>query len=982
MEYCPGGSLADRLAGTPLPPDEAATFVETLARTMHVAHERGIVHRDLKPANVLLSNPTPLPPPRNGEGERGKPPPRNGEGVGGEVPKITDFGLAKRLDEPGQTSANAIMGTPSYMAPEQACGDMKRIGPATDVYALGAILYECLTGRPPFKASSAAETLLQALHDDPPPPSQLQPRLPRDIETICLTCLRKDPQKRYPSARALADDLRRFLNHEPIHARPTPSWERAAKWVRRRPLVATLLALVVLVTAAGFALVSWQWQRAQSALERESDALGRVKDALGAEAAERNRAETALRLERAQNYYHRLALAEREWQANNIDRADAILDACPGDLRHWEWRYLKHLCHVEERLLRGHESSVGTVAFSPDGRWIASGSSLVRDKKLLGEVKVWDATTGQEYHAFRDHDHIVESVAFSPDSRWIVASVMGGTVKILDAQQGEVKHSFQPVQEGNEFRSFRRGALDPTGRYLALAIDLVRDRRNAGGEMRVWDLQDNRAVFTAPISLTEASALAFSPDGKLLAVAGRNDRGPGPIFQVRLWDAVAGKELRMLPGRTCVAFSSDSKRLAAAADDYTVRVWDTTGGQERLVCRGHGSYVSGVAFSPDGKILASGSWDKTVKQWDAQTGKEIATFRGHSHWVSGVAFHPNGQFVASAGSDRTVRLWDVTHPPEMRVFRLPASQGRGVVFTARGDRMAFVQTDKTIDVSGGIGEEEGVARPGGKRVDCVKVWEAGSHRELHSVARAPWSAAFSPDGRTLAVGDEIKRVTLWDLEKKSSRELLGHTDAVYSVAFNPAGDRLASAGKAKTIRLWEIASGHEVLPALTGHTDVVWCVCFTPDGTRLASASWDGTAKLWDAATGKELRTLRGHKDQLFALTASPDGALLATAGVDRVVRLWDLRPEADPDGGPLRELAGHMDSVCDLAFSADGKRLASASKDRTVKLWDAQLGQEVFTLRGHLSKVTGVAFSPDGRTLATTGEDATLRLWEGVHGE
>ncbi len=934
LEFLEGGSLAVRLAGKPQPAHQAAALVETLARAMHYAHERGIIHRDLKPGNVLLA--------------------------AAGTPKIGDFGLAKRLAEKGaaagaddpQTQTGAVMGTASYMAPEQAAGRSAAIGARTDVYALGAILYEMLTGRAPFQGLTTFETLQQVRTIEPVPPSRLQPALPRDLETICLKCLQKEPAQRYASAEALADDLCRFLAGEPILARPVGLLGRLWRWCRRHPteavlsglLIATVgiflvtlvrlevgVALLLAAVAVGATLAAVQFRR----MARQEHALWAETEEAKARAEEQARAEAQAREKLETNlYFHRLALVERELAAGHAARAEELLDECPKGLRGWEWMYLK--ARRPPRRLRGHTREVQCLAFSPDGRLLASGS---HDQT----IRLWETATGRDVGCCVGHRGYIWSVAFSADGRRLASASWDGTVRTWEAATGRETGRF-----ADHAGPVYGVAFSPDGRRLASA--------GADGAVHIRDTDTGEERQTLRGHGGAVWAVAYSPDGRYVASGGADET-------VRLWDAASGQLLHTIPGHqepvTAVAFSPDGQALASAGYDQTPRLWDVRTGQERHSFAGHTLMVFGIAFSPDGRRLASAGFDKTVKVWDTATGQEALTFHDHAATVTGVAFSPNGRYLASAGRDQTVLVWDAApaeedHQRQGRTLRGHRGLVFDVAFSPDGRRLASASWDKT-----------------------VKVWDAATGRLVRTLrghTKVVRGLAFSPDGRWLASASWDKTVKVWDTATgELSHTLRGHQGYVSRGVFLPGGGQLISGSDDASLKVWDLATGREVR-TVEGHVGMVLAVALSPDGTRLASATDEGTVKIWDVATWRELHTFRAHASPVFDVAFSPDSRHLASAGFEGSVRVWDAR-----SGAEVRTFDGLAGAVSRVAFSPDGRRLAAAAWDQ-VRVWDARSGAEVSVLRGQRGVVWSLAFSPDGKQLASTSGysgNGEIRIWD-----
>jgi WD40 repeat protein len=955
MKLVDGGNLAAQVGRYVEDARAAARLVATVARAVHYAHQRGILHRDLKPANILLGG-------------------RQGSALEDLVPIVTDFGLAKRVEGHGAanlTQSGSIVGTPNYMAPEQAEGRREAVTTFADVHALGAILYELLTGRPPYRAETMLETLRMVREAEPERPSALNPRIDRDLETIVLKCLEKSPTRRYRSAEALAEDLERWLAQLPIRARPATLSDRAIKWVRRRPAAAALvLAAGVAVLAVTTAVGGLAW-----AARLRSDVAEKGKALLRAQ-RERRRVETELvesqkrKLRMEQEQYDQRILAAAQALANDNPvrddphRVERLLADCPPRLRNWEWRYLNRRLHAELLTIEGHSGFVCGSDFRPEiksalcqadglGRpiWDASNGARLRrihgpdgsaygvsvDRAGMhlatagvdGQVKVWDTSRGKLEHVFRGHEGWVADVAYSPDSTKLASGGQDGTVRIWEVQP------------------------NPRGRSeTSSALQVLRG--HTGG------------VF----------GVAFGPDGSKLASAGKDG-------VVRVWDLVPEppRTRQVFRGHErdvcCVAFHPSGTMIASGGADRRVRIWDAATGQERLQFQAAASRVNAITFNPDGTKLATGSLDGPIGVWNTSTGEPIAVLRGHAEPVFEVAFNADGTKLISASQDATIKLWDLAPEPGVRLFRLKPATATGVRWLGG---VAFRPSENELAAAG--------------TNQTVALWDVTTER-MKRALHASWGTvialSYAHDGGRLAVASTDRCVRLWDLgAAKEPTVLSDDQEGVASVAFRPDGKMLATGGgdfphivqrptgkfppaegQPRTIRLWDPASG-ATIGTLHGHIGSIHALAFSPEGRRLASAGADQRVRIWNFATGEIGLELPGHSAAIFSVAFSPDGTKLASAGADRTIRYWDLT-----DGRLIQVLSGHNNWVMGVAFSPDGTRLATAGADQTVRIWDPVRGQEILSLGGMRDRVYGVGFDSAGARLAAASGDGTVRVWE-----
>ena len=896
-----GPGLSELLQFGPIPGIKAAAVLEPIARAVHVAHIRGIVHRDIKPSNILIDS-------------LGKP-------------YLSDFGLAKPLEQTlTLTQTGALLGSPPYMSPEQA-RDSSRVTAASDVYSLGATMYEMLTGRPPFHASDPIETMRQVIDELPVAPRHLNRAVALDLETICLVCLEKDPQRRFGSALELAEELKRFLSGRPIRVRPLSAWGHTLRWVRRRPAIAGLLLSVLLTIVVGFATTMLQLRHA----ERARAALAKTNQALQFRA-----------------YLDRLAMTSDALSAGKVSLAEQLLGECPEPLRDWEWRYLHRLCFEKSPVIRGQSGAIYGVAFRPAGNALVTGGRG-------GCVVIWDRESGRKLSDLEGvpANVIVRDVAWGSSRNAedrIAAACADGALRVWTKRE---QGWGQALELNGHKGTVNDIAFAPDGERIASAGD--------DGRIVIWRLAvpGERQVLRA--DGPSVLGLSFSGDGQSLAAVGEDQ-------VIRLWEShwygpgrVIGT-LRDIP--LAVGFSPRGSLLAVAGAEGYVTVWDKSIPGEPRVLKGHFDAVNALAFSPDGRRLASAGADRMVKIWDTDSWREVLSIRDHDDQIEGLTFSSDGVELASVGTDgaiviRDSRPWDRPAPPPPLV--LTGHEGSVNCLAIRGDghQIASAGADGTIRLwEAGTGVLAGVF--------------VGQQTKVNALA-------FSPNGRFLGSAGRDGTVWIWDLTapahtSQSGRLVGSHRGRCIALVCSPDGRQLASAGADQTIRLWAIDGTQE--PVVLAARDEVFALAFSPDGSLLASAGGDsdGAVTLWNlrAPGGPNPRRLLGHRQQVNGLAFNPDGRFLVSVSHDWTGRIWET------GSGRVRSvLQGHLSRIWGVAVSPNGCDVATAAGDWAIRVWDASTGQDRATLLGHEGRVRAVVFDPQGRYLASAGDDGLVKLWD-----
>ncbi len=845
------------------------------------------------------------------------------------------------------------------MSPEQAEGQLDRLSPASDVYSLGAVLYTLLCGRPPFECAWCEVTtlLVRVKNGEFPPPRQVNPRVPKPLEAICVKAMARAAENRYASADELAVDIERWLGDEPVCAYREPRWARMLRWGRRhRPLVASA-AVLLLTAVAGLSLGIVLLGRAQRETEAQRLRAVQERELATLMSNEANARADSLR---RRDYISRINLANREFLDDNAGLAEQLLYGCPSNLRNWEWSHVQRLAHLELDTFVNADTpqaqDIWSLAFSPNGHRLVSGSGpwYLPQSAATAALVVREVGTGREVFRRRGWKGAVQAVAFSPDGKRVVAGtgttggVTGAELTCHDATTGETL--WHAEEHDINILSL---AYSPDGKTVVSGCGGFNNYTTIG-YARLRDAATGKAISQVPGGPGGVSSVAFSPDGKLLALASRG--------LIDLWDVASHSIAYQLRDHTefvyAVTFSPDGKWIASGGWDKAIRLWDRSTGKLARTFLGSRGFVRGLSFRPDSKQIISCSEDRGLRLWDVASGRLLASFHGHTGFVHCVAFSPDGAQAASGGMDGSIKLWPAAAPDPQVVFRNGSGWVGTTAFHPDGHSVATAHNGDIRVWDPRTGEE---------------FWRIVGPRDL--LGRIGLN--FSPDGRFLIASASDGTLNLWNSKTGSLvRRLSNSPSAIGDAALSPDGSLLAMAVGDSAVLLSSLSSE---IPTrrLTGHAAAVNAVAFSADGLRLATASEDRSVKVWDVAAGSLLVSLNGHVTGVKDVAFSPDGRFVASVGGQyrgtpgSEVFLWEAGK-----GRLLRKLEGHTGLVNAVAFFPDGTRLATASDDRTIKLWDCKTGDDVFTLRGHTSGVISLAISRDGGQLVSGSIDCTARVW------
>jgi len=879
-----------------------------VAEALVYSHARGVIHRDIKPSNLLL------------------------DAAG--VVWITDFGIAKSGDQ-DITQAGDIVGTVRYMPPERFKGHSDEL---SDIYALGLTLYELAVLKPAFDSTDRLELIERIKQSEPAVPRSIDPHMPIDLETIILKAIEKEPASRYPSAGDLAEDLRRFIEDEPIMARRISLPGRLARWARRSKKLAVSLsavAMLIIILIVGSLHSTYYYHRQQHVqAELRSVAEDRSKSIQqNLYFAEMNVAGQA---------------AAEPYGADTVKaRLSRWLPQKAGvDLRGWEWYYLYSLVHRERFLSERLGAWTWSIDFSPDGKQFAAAVNGFG-------FKIWDTATGRLI--LEKETGSMRSVAFSPDGTRLATTGFAGTANVWRVSDGE-----EVLQlKGHTSREVNSVAWSPDGTRLATCSELAGEAGEDHKHMlRVWDAATGEEIRKLDGHAESVKAVQWSPDGARLASASYDGTA-------RIWDPATGEELIRFDTplgyaggqhQAAVCWSPDGSKLVSAGSDGAIRVWDVATKEEITTINVGVVGIHCINWRPDTTQLVSAHRDGTVRLWDVEAGQELTAFLGHTDQVWCVRWSPDGSQLASASLDWTVRVWDVDIDVPTR-FLHSHNEDLCLDWSRDGSRLASAQT------------------LGGLNGAVVVLQATTGERHVVHQGLEPRAVAWSPDpdDERLAFAGRDTVVRVWDALTDKVVTLEGETTIVYSITWNHDGSRLASADEDGNVSIWNMDTNSKIA-TITAYEGGARSVGWTCDGTRLATAGWNEIVKVWDPATGELIWQAKTDQDEILSVRWSPDGTQLATVHNGAVV-LWD-----GLTGAQIKTLDEIQEAFLTVDWSPDSRRLATGSK-ASVSVWDVASGHVALRIPTPNTIIKCVRWNRDGRRLAACGYPEPIRIYDATIG-